>query len=91
MVVVVLVGVVAAAALVYASAKAGGGTVESIWHYVRGLRIGVTGLFYFLTALVFLATGMTGLIVAGFVILVYIFYALYYDIDIRGVADRVKP
>lgn len=64
---------------------------RSVYESVRALRILVVGVFAIVTALIFLGTGMTGFIIAGFLILLYVFAALAFDIDIRDVIGELIP
>ena len=76
---------------VYAAARYGGGTAEQAWNYIRNARVALTGLFWLATALVFLGTGITGLVIAGMLIVAYIAAALIYDVDLRDVLGGVIP
>jgi hypothetical protein len=74
--------VVLAAVLVFVADRLYPGTARQLYQYATTGRRIVFGVFALVTALVFLSTGITGLMLVGFAILLYAFASIYYDTDL---------
>jgi hypothetical protein len=63
----------------------------AVWTRIRSVRVILTGLFWLVTALIFLGSGITGLVIAGFLVVLYIAAALVFEFDAREQLERLTP
>lgn len=78
----VLLTIALTAAIVYAAGRVRPGTTQWVYQLISTARVVLIGAFAFVTAIVFVNSGITGLVLAGFGILLYLFLTLYYDYDV---------
>jgi hypothetical protein len=80
-----------AVAVVYLADRLYPQETRRVYGTLSTLRTVLFGVFALVTALVFLATGITGLMVAGFLIILYAAAAFLYDVDWRDYYRMIQP